>query len=290
MNLGVAPPSKQQLLAAGLDRHSGSVITPDLVERLQSLYDQYAMVGQQPPFEVPEVGADATEYLTNLYFGADSGLATELAVKAGINRDDFLANVRRVNDESQARRRSGFNPLQRTLHEIGEETEPLTKAALIVGTAIAGGAAAAGLGGGGAAGAGGAGAGGTAATTYPLATGGTVTATPLAAETLAPIALSPSVAPISSPVGAAWAAPGQTAASTPAATSFGPEAGGGFFDKIPSLVKRIPKSGFGFGSQQQPRERRPVYQSQPPMAFVSPAQGPALTTKRQMLADMMRRV
>ena len=156
-----------------------NLVTPELAAQMQALYDQYAYIGQQPPFEVPQVGANATEYLTNLYY-SDAQLATQLAESLGMDRGAFLDNVRQVDQAAQARRLGGFNPIQRAAFEIGEETEPLARAGLIVGTALAGGAAAAGLGGSGTvAGAGGA-----------------------AADGLAPITLSPSVAPITSPVSA----------------------------------------------------------------------------------------
>lgn len=152
-----------------------AVITPEIAQRLQTLYDQYAMMGQQAPFEVPQVGEDATQFLTNMYFGGDSGFATELAEKAGLNRDEFLANVRRVNEESQGRRGSNVFGAIGNLTRVGrgEVDEPLdffrdaaTLGAIGYGTSF--------LPGGGAA-AGEAGAAGTAATTFPYVAGGPVT-------------------------------------------------------------------------------------------------------------------
>lgn len=131
----------------------------------------------------------------------------------------------------------------------------------------------------------------TSATTYPLATGGPVTAAPLASGGLAPISVSatpmaggvPSVEAAST---AAWSSANPTMASMPSGSQ-----GGGFFDKLLARLKRGGGINFGGGGGGGYTPRRPVYQpSQPQVPLVAPASGPAMTTRRsknQLLAELL---
>lgn len=150
------------------------VVTPELAAQVQTLYDQYAMMGQQPPFEVPQVGADATEYLTNLYY-ADAGLATQLAEGMGMDRTAFLDNVRQVDQAAQANRGSNvFNTIGNLTRvgqgEVTGAADFFRDAALLgaigYGTSFLGGGSGAGAE---------AAAGSTAAETFPYVAGGPVT-------------------------------------------------------------------------------------------------------------------
>jgi hypothetical protein len=114
---------------------------------------------------------------TQLYFSDGSQAAQAYAVQNGIDLQALDANVRQVNETSQARRRAGWNPLVSAINATTADfvDNPLAFAGKLgaLGTAMsflpgASGTSAA------------AGGSGGAATTYPLATGGPVTVTPLA--------------------------------------------------------------------------------------------------------------
>lgn len=94
---------------------------------------------------------DGLEASTQLYFSGGSDLARTAAAQTGVSEDALRENVQTTNARNVEERRSGFNPLQRTLAEVGDNIEPITKAAFVapfllgaIGGAFGGGAAASG--------------------------------------------------------------------------------------------------------------------------------------------------
>jgi hypothetical protein len=77
----------------------------DLASEVENYRTQQGMAGQEP---ISEYGGDPLEYLTNLYFSGQTALADQWAQQAGIDRTEFLNNVTRVNQESQASRGSNI--------------------------------------------------------------------------------------------------------------------------------------------------------------------------------------
>lgn len=240
-----------ELLMSGM--FGGPTITPELAQQIEALRMQYAMMGQPPPFDAPQVGADATEYLTNLYY-RDAGLATQLAESLGIDRTAFLDNVRQVDAAAQANRSSnifgdigGFTSIGR-----GEAEGPLdffrdaaTLGAIGYGTSF--------LGGGGGAGAG-------AGESAAVATDGL---TPITAGLGNPaaVALPGGNAAVQSAIGSAWggsipamaslpsaiATPAASAAFTGAAVPsvVGPAAANGILDSSGSVIPGTEPGGGG---------------------------------------------